>query len=182
MALAGKGKHHAPSIRDLIIAATAELAGLTVLHVDKDFDLIADITSQSVERLSAPAPERIEMAAPRWFDLRFHFRGEDAGRATTAHRSEPDLRSAKPRSVRSARRCGRTDEALRTDRPDADAGARAGPANNRHTTASGVGFSSAPAPVGDQRSAYGRLRRLEECCAARAGRRRSWRVWSAGLG
>jgi len=49
--LAGKGKHRAPSIPDLIIAATAELAGLTVLHVDKDFDLISDITGQPVERL-----------------------------------------------------------------------------------------------------------------------------------
>ena len=49
--LAGKGKHRAPSIPDLIIAATAELAGLTVLHVDKDFDLIADLTGQGVERL-----------------------------------------------------------------------------------------------------------------------------------
>jgi hypothetical protein len=36
----------------LIIAATAELAGLTVLHLDKDFDVIADITGQSVERLN----------------------------------------------------------------------------------------------------------------------------------
>ena len=56
LALAGKGKHRAPSIPDLIIAATAELAGLTVLHVDKDFDLIADITGQSLERLPA-SPE-----------------------------------------------------------------------------------------------------------------------------
>jgi len=51
MALAGKGKHRAPSIPDLIIAATAELAGLTVLHVDKDFNLIADVTGQPLRRL-----------------------------------------------------------------------------------------------------------------------------------
>ena len=51
-ALAGIGHHRAPSIPDLLIAATAELAGLTVLHVDKDFDLIAAITGQPVERLS----------------------------------------------------------------------------------------------------------------------------------
>jgi len=49
--LAQRGQHRAPSIPDLIIAATAELAGLTVLHVDKDFDLIAEITAQPVERL-----------------------------------------------------------------------------------------------------------------------------------
>jgi predicted nucleic acid-binding protein len=51
LALADRGQHRAPSIPDLLIAATAELAQLTVLHVDKDFELIADITGQQVERL-----------------------------------------------------------------------------------------------------------------------------------
>ncbi len=50
--LAGQGKHRAPSIPDLVTAAAAEMAGLTVLHLDKDFDLIASITGQPVERLS----------------------------------------------------------------------------------------------------------------------------------
>ena len=50
--LADRGQHRAPSIPDLIIAATAELAGLTVLHRDKDFELIADITGQPVEWLT----------------------------------------------------------------------------------------------------------------------------------
>ena len=50
--LADRGQHRAPSIPDLIIAATAELAGLTVLHLDKDFDVIADVTGQSVECLN----------------------------------------------------------------------------------------------------------------------------------
>jgi predicted nucleic acid-binding protein len=49
--LADRGQHRAPSIPDLVVAAAAELANLTVLHVDKDFDLIADITGQPVERL-----------------------------------------------------------------------------------------------------------------------------------
>lgn len=49
--LAGKGQHRAPSIPDLIIAATAELAGLTVLHLDKDFEIIATLTGQPIERL-----------------------------------------------------------------------------------------------------------------------------------
>ena len=49
--LADIGHHRAPSIPDLIVAATAELAGLTVLHVDKDFGLIASMTGQPVERL-----------------------------------------------------------------------------------------------------------------------------------
>jgi predicted nucleic acid-binding protein len=50
--LADRGQHRAPSIPDLMIAATAELAGLTVLHVDKDFEIIADITGQPLERLT----------------------------------------------------------------------------------------------------------------------------------
>ena len=50
--LAGKGKHRAPSIPDLIIAAVAELVGLTVLHVDKDFELIAVSTGQPLEHLT----------------------------------------------------------------------------------------------------------------------------------
>ena len=33
--LGDRGQHRAPSVPDLIIAATAELAGLTVLHVDE---------------------------------------------------------------------------------------------------------------------------------------------------
>lgn len=49
--LADRGQHRAPSIPDLLIAATAELSKLTVLHVDKDFDLIAAITGQPIERL-----------------------------------------------------------------------------------------------------------------------------------
>lgn len=51
MLLADRGTHRAPSIPDILIAATAEKAGLTVLAVDKDFDLIADVTGQAVETL-----------------------------------------------------------------------------------------------------------------------------------
>ena len=50
--LADRGQHRAPSIPDLIIAATAELAGLTVLHLDQDFGVIAQVTGQPMERLS----------------------------------------------------------------------------------------------------------------------------------
>lgn len=49
--LAQRGRHRAPSIPDLLIAATAELSGRTVLHLDKDFDLIAELTQQPTERL-----------------------------------------------------------------------------------------------------------------------------------
>ncbi len=54
--LADRAQHRGPSIPDLIIAATAELTGLTVLHLDKDFDLIAEITGQPMERLTMPPP------------------------------------------------------------------------------------------------------------------------------
>lgn len=52
MLLADRGQHRAPSIPDLLIAAIAEKAGHTVLAVDKDFDLIAEITQQPVEWLA----------------------------------------------------------------------------------------------------------------------------------
>lgn len=51
--LADRGQHRAPSIPDLLIAATAESAGLVVLHDDKDFDLIAQVTGQGMQRFSS---------------------------------------------------------------------------------------------------------------------------------
>lgn len=50
--LADRGQHRAPSIPDLLIAATAEKAGLTVLAADKDFALIAGVTGQPIETLT----------------------------------------------------------------------------------------------------------------------------------
>jgi predicted nucleic acid-binding protein len=50
--LADTGHHRGPSVPDLLVAATAEKAGLTVLAVDKDFDLISSITGQPVDTLS----------------------------------------------------------------------------------------------------------------------------------
>ena len=49
--LADRGHHRAPSVPDLLIAADAERAGLVVLHQDKDFELIAQLTGQPTERL-----------------------------------------------------------------------------------------------------------------------------------
>ena len=49
--LADRGHHGAPSIPDLVVASLAEAGGLTVLHDDKDFELIAEITRQRTERL-----------------------------------------------------------------------------------------------------------------------------------
>jgi len=47
--LAAKGQHRKFSLPDLIIAATAEQNGATVLHYDSDYDRIAAITGQPVE-------------------------------------------------------------------------------------------------------------------------------------
>jgi predicted nucleic acid-binding protein len=49
--LASRGHHRAPSVPDLLLAAWAESLGLTVLHCDKDFELIADVTQQRLARL-----------------------------------------------------------------------------------------------------------------------------------
>ncbi|SDJ79550.1 hypothetical protein SAMN05428985_101497 [Nocardioides sp. YR527] len=46
-----EGRHRAPSVPDLLVAAVAEEAELTVLHADNDVDLITRTTGQSVERL-----------------------------------------------------------------------------------------------------------------------------------
>jgi hypothetical protein len=51
VSLAERGRHRAPSIPDILIAATAELSGLTVLHLDKDFEMIVEVTHQALERL-----------------------------------------------------------------------------------------------------------------------------------
>jgi predicted nucleic acid-binding protein len=49
--LADLGQHRAPGIPDLLIAAAAERAGHILLHVDKDFEVIAGVTGQAIERL-----------------------------------------------------------------------------------------------------------------------------------
>jgi predicted nucleic acid-binding protein len=52
LALADRGRHRAPSIPDLLVGAVAELSGLVVLHLDKDFEVISEFTRQPVERLA----------------------------------------------------------------------------------------------------------------------------------
>jgi len=46
--LANTGKHRSARPVDLVIAATAELFGLTVLHHDRDFATIAGVTGQAL--------------------------------------------------------------------------------------------------------------------------------------
>jgi predicted nucleic acid-binding protein len=50
-----RGNGHRRLIPDLIIAATAELHGAEVLHVDSDYGMIAEVTGQPVRRLFDPA-------------------------------------------------------------------------------------------------------------------------------
>ena len=44
--LTGRGQHRSAGPVDLVVAATAELHGLTLLHHDRDFDVIARVTGQ----------------------------------------------------------------------------------------------------------------------------------------
>jgi predicted nucleic acid-binding protein len=47
--LADRGQHRGANVPDLVVAAAAERAGLTVLHYDADFELIASVTGQQTE-------------------------------------------------------------------------------------------------------------------------------------
>ena len=51
---ADSGNGHRRPIPDLIIAATAELHGAEVLHVDRDYEMIAEVTGQPMRRLFDP--------------------------------------------------------------------------------------------------------------------------------
>jgi predicted nucleic acid-binding protein len=47
--LAQRAQHRSVSIPDLLVAATAERFALTVLHYDRDYERIAEITGQPTE-------------------------------------------------------------------------------------------------------------------------------------
>jgi predicted nucleic acid-binding protein len=51
--LATASQHRHFRLPDLIIAATAEVNGVTVLHYDADYDRIAQVTGQPVEWVAA---------------------------------------------------------------------------------------------------------------------------------
>jgi len=48
-ALAARGQHRSARLPDLLVAAAAERAGLTVLHYDRDFETVAAVTGQPTE-------------------------------------------------------------------------------------------------------------------------------------
>ena len=62
--LADRGQHRAASIPDLLVAATAELAQLIVLRLDKDFELISRPDRQPVERLKLEIDKGLLSPAP----------------------------------------------------------------------------------------------------------------------
>jgi predicted nucleic acid-binding protein len=64
MLLADLGHHRAPSVPALMVAATAEMSGLTVLHLDKHFDLIAGVTGQPMERLTMALTDQLDSTKP----------------------------------------------------------------------------------------------------------------------
>ena len=47
--LTSQGQHRSAGPVDLVVAATAELQGLTLLHRDRDFDCIAAVTGQALQ-------------------------------------------------------------------------------------------------------------------------------------
>ncbi|MBB1254411.1 PIN domain nuclease [Streptomyces alkaliterrae] len=48
-ALTRQGRHRSAGPVDLVVAATAELQGLTLLHRDRDFECIAAVTGQPLQ-------------------------------------------------------------------------------------------------------------------------------------
>jgi predicted nucleic acid-binding protein len=50
--LTESGAHRSAGAVDLLVAATAELSGLTVLHYDNDFDTVAHVTGQPTRWLA----------------------------------------------------------------------------------------------------------------------------------
>jgi predicted nucleic acid-binding protein len=51
-ALAARSQHRGPSPVDVLIAAIAEVNGVTLLHYDRHFDAIARVTGQPMEWLA----------------------------------------------------------------------------------------------------------------------------------
>jgi predicted nucleic acid-binding protein len=54
LALVRTSQHRSVKLPDLIIAAVAHRHGATVLHYDRDYDVIAEVTNQPTRWLAAP--------------------------------------------------------------------------------------------------------------------------------
>jgi len=53
-AMTAGGTHRSAGAVDLLLAATAELSGLTLVHYDHDFDEVIKVTGQSAAWVAAP--------------------------------------------------------------------------------------------------------------------------------
>ena len=53
-ALTAHGAHRSAGTVDLLIAATAQLSDLVLLHFDRDFDRVSDVTEQPTQWLAEP--------------------------------------------------------------------------------------------------------------------------------
>ncbi len=53
-AMTRRGQHRSAGAVDLVVAATAELQGLTLLHRDRDFEVIAAVTGQALQWYGPP--------------------------------------------------------------------------------------------------------------------------------
>ncbi|WP_305788767.1 PIN domain nuclease [Symbioplanes lichenis] len=53
-ALTKLGQHRSAGPVDLLVAATAELGGRTLLHYDRDFATVAEVTGQPVQWIAEP--------------------------------------------------------------------------------------------------------------------------------
>ena len=52
--MTARGTRRSAGVVDLILAATAELNGLTLVHYDRDFDEISKVTGQPAVWVAAP--------------------------------------------------------------------------------------------------------------------------------
>lgn len=53
-AMTARGTHRSAGVVDLLLAATAELAGLILVHYDHDFDEVAKVTEQPIVWVAPP--------------------------------------------------------------------------------------------------------------------------------
>jgi predicted nucleic acid-binding protein len=53
-AMTARGTHRSAGVVDLLLAATAELSALTLVHYDHDFEEIVKVTGQPAAWLAAP--------------------------------------------------------------------------------------------------------------------------------
>lgn len=52
--LTDRGQHRSAGALDLLVAATAELSALTLLHYDRDFETVAEVTGQPTRWVAPP--------------------------------------------------------------------------------------------------------------------------------